>query len=144
MGVADNSPLFEQATERGGYFFRQYPLVYNGTPIFNEPKGKAIRRGICDMNGVIFMVETLAKESFNDFAQALADMGTDNAIYLVGSTAYGWAVDRKGIAHEFGEDNFYTGRRRMPRTPAILCGEGSDLFSLYILVLPFPSASVRH
>lgn len=30
VGVADNSPLFEEATEKGGYFFRQYPLVDNG------------------------------------------------------------------------------------------------------------------
>lgn len=120
VGVADNSPLFEQATERGGYFFRQYPLVDNGAPIFNEPKGKAIRRGICDRNGVIFMVETLAKESFYDFAQALADMGTDYAVYLVGSTAYGWAVDREGIAHEFGYDDCYAGRRRMPKNTSYI------------------------
>jgi hypothetical protein len=120
VGVADNSPLFEQATERGGYFFRQYPLVDNGTPIFNEPKGKAIRRAICDREGIIFMVETLAKESFYDFAQALADMGTDNAVYLVGSTAYGWAVDREGIAHEFGYDDCYAGRRRMPKNTSYI------------------------
>ena len=115
VGVAANSPLFEQATECGGYFFRQYPLVDNGTPVLNEPKGKAIRRGICDMGGTIFMVETLTKESFYDYAQALADMGVDHAIYLVGSTAYGWAVDREGLAHEFGEDDCYAGRRRMPK-----------------------------
>ena len=115
VGVAANSPLFEQATECGGYFFRQYPLVDNGTPVLNEPKGKAIRRGICDMGGSIFMIETLTKESFYDYAQALADMGVDNAIYLVGSTAYGWAVDREGLAHEFGEDDCYAGRRRMPK-----------------------------
>ena len=120
VGVAANSPLFEQATERGGYFFRQYPLVDNGTPVLNEPKGKAIRRGICDMGGSIFMVETLTKESFYDYAQALADMGVDNAIYLVGSTAYGWAVDRQGIAHEFGEDDCYAGRRRMPKNTSYI------------------------
>lgn len=115
VGVAANSPLFEQATECGGYFFRQYPLVDNGVPVFNEPKGKSIRRGICDMGGTIFMVETLTKESFYDYAQALADMGVDNAIYLVGSTAYGWAVDHQGLAHEFGEDDCYAGHRRMPK-----------------------------
>ena len=120
VGVAANSPLFEQATERGGYFFRQYPLVDNGTPVLNEPKGKAIRRGICDMGGTIFMVETLTKESFYDYAQALADMGVDNAIYLVGSTAYGWAVDRQGLAHEFGEDDCYAGRRRMPKNTSYI------------------------
>ena len=115
VGVAANSPLFEQATESEGYFFRQYPLVDNGVPVFNEPKGKSIRRGICDMGGTIFMVETLTKESFYDYAQALADMGVDHAIYLVGSTAYGWAIDRQGIAHEFGEDDCYAGHRRMPK-----------------------------
>lgn len=120
IGVADNSPLFERATERGGDFFRQYPLVDRGTPIFNEPKGKAIRRGICERGGTIFMVETLAKESFYDFAQALADMGVYNAIYLVGSTAYGWAVDHQGIAHEFGEDDCYAGRRRMPKNTSYI------------------------
>ena len=120
VGVAANSPLFEQATERGGFFFRQYPLVDNGTPVLNEPKGKAIRRGICDMGGTIFMVETLTKESFYDYAQALADMGVDNAIYLVGSTAYGWAVDRQGIAHEFGYDDCYAGRRRMPKNTSYI------------------------
>ena len=26
VGVADNSPLFEEATEKGGFFLRQYPL----------------------------------------------------------------------------------------------------------------------
>lgn len=120
VGVADNSPLFEQATERGGYFFRQYPLVDKGTPIFNEPKGKSIRRAICDRGGTIFMVETLVKESFYDFAQALADMGIGHAVYLVGSAAYGWAVDREGVAHEFGYDDCYAGRRRMPKNTSYI------------------------
>lgn len=115
VGVADNSPLFELATEQGGYFFRQYPLVSNGELIENEPKGKSIRRAICDRQGEIFMVETGTTESFHDFAQALVDLGVDQAVYLVGSSAYGWAVDKEGITHEFGEDNYYTGRRRMPK-----------------------------
>ena len=36
VGVADNSPLFEEATEKGGYFFRQYPLVNNGVGYMYE------------------------------------------------------------------------------------------------------------
>lgn len=115
IGVADNSPLFEQATEKGGYFFRQYPLVSDGKLIENEPKGKSIRRAICDRNGEIFMVETGTTESFHDFAQALVDLGVSQAVYLVGSSAYGWAVDKDGTVHEFGENNYYTGRRRMPK-----------------------------
>lgn len=120
IGVAENSPLFEKATEEGGYFFRQYPLVSNGQVIDNEPKGKSIRRAICDRQGEIFMVETGSTESFHDFAQALADLGVDQAVYLVGSSAYGWAIDEAGIIHEFGEDNYYTGRRRMPQNTSYI------------------------
>ena len=91
VGVADNSPLFEEATEKGGYFFRQYPLVDNGKLVENEPKNKSIRKAICDRNGEIFITVTNTPESFHDFAQALVDLGVDNAIYLVGGEyAKGW------------------------------------------------------
>lgn len=120
IGVTENSPLFEKATEEGGYFFRQYPLVSNGKLVENEPKGKSTRRAICDRQGEIFMVETGTTESFHDFAQALVDLGVDQAIYLVGSTAYGWAVDENGRTHEFGEDNYYTGRRKMPKNTSYI------------------------
>ncbi len=105
VGVADNSPLFEEATEKGGYFFRQFPLVDNGSLVENELKGKAVRRALCDRDGEIFTVETLSIESFHDFAQALVDLGVDNAIYLVGANAYGWATDIDGQRHEFGDPN---------------------------------------
>lgn len=120
VGVADNSPLFEQATEQGGYFFRQYPLVGDGVLIENEPKGKSVRRAICDRRGEIFMAESGTPESFHDFAQALVDLGVDQAVYLVGSSAYGWAIDESGTMHEFGEDNYYTGRRKMPKNTSYI------------------------
>lgn len=120
IGVADNTSLFEEATMHNGYFFRQYPLVKDGQVIDNEPKGKSIRRAICDRQGEIFMVETGSIESFHDFAQALADLGVEQAVYLVGSSAYGWAVDEAGTTHEFGEDNYYTGRRRMPKNTSYI------------------------
>lgn len=120
IGVAENSPLFEQATEQEGYFFRQYPLVSNGSLVENELKGKSIRRGICDRQGEIFMVESGVEESLHDFSQALVDLGVDQAIYLVGSSAYGWAVDEADTVHEFGEDNYYKGRRRMPRNTSYI------------------------
>ena len=94
VGIADNSPLFEEATEKGGYFFRQYPLVDNGVLVENEPKGKSIRKALCDRNGEIMIVMTQTPESFHDFAQALVDMKVDNAIYTVGSTSYGYFRDK--------------------------------------------------
>jgi len=94
VGVADNSPLFEEATEKGGYFFRQYPLVDNGVLVENEPKGKAIRKAICDRAGEIIVVMSITPESFHDFAQALVDLQVDNAVYLVGSDSYGFFRDK--------------------------------------------------
>lgn len=94
VGVADNSPLFEEATEKGGHFFRQYPLVDNGVLVENEPKGKAVRKAICDRSGEIIVVMSTTPESFHDFAQALVDLQVDNAVYLVGSDSYGYFRDK--------------------------------------------------
>ncbi len=102
VGVADNSPLFEQATERGGSFFRQYALVEQGRLVENEPKNKSIRRALCDRRGEILVVSSETPESFHDFSQALVDLGVDEAIYLVGSNSYGWWVARDGTRGEFG------------------------------------------
>ena len=94
IGIAANSPLFEEATETGGYFFRQYPLVDNGKLVENEPKGKAIRKAICDREGEILVVMTQEPETFHDFSQALIDLGASNAVYLVGSVSYGYFRDK--------------------------------------------------
>ena len=93
VGVADNSPLFEEATEKEGFFFRQYPLVDNGVLVENAPKGKSIRKALCDRDGEIMVVMSQTPESFHDFAQALIDLQVDNAIYLVGSTSFGYFRD---------------------------------------------------
>ena len=109
VGVADNSPLFEQATEVGGYFFRQYPLVSNGQLVENELKSQSTRRGLCELEGKVVVVETFTPESLHDFAQALVDIGTTNAIYLVGSSAIGWhrTIDGHGVASGQWEPRIY-------------------------------------
>ena len=103
IGVADNSPLFEQATEVGGYFFRQYPLVSNGMLVENELKSQSTRRGLCELEGKVVVVETFSSESLHDFSQALVDIGTTNAIYLVGSSAIGWHRTKDGVGVASGQ-----------------------------------------
>ena len=44
IGVADATPMLEQALESGGYFFRQYPLIVAGQVVENKPKGKSFRK----------------------------------------------------------------------------------------------------
>ena len=107
VGVTDHSPLFEAAIQEGGDFFRQYPLVADGVMIENQPRGKAIRRAICQRGTNFFVAETLTPESFHDFAQALQDLNIDNAVYLVGSQyALGFLRDINNKLHEWGESKF--------------------------------------
>lgn len=105
IGVSENSPLFEEATEKGGYFFRQYPLVDNGVLVENEPKNKTMRKALCTRAGQVFVAVSETDESFHDFSQALVDLGVDNAIYLVGShVAFGWWKNGNGEVNQFGND----------------------------------------
>jgi hypothetical protein len=115
VGVAESSPLFERATEREGYFFRQFAFVDNGVLVENKPRGKYVRRAICSYFGSIIIIESLTKESCHDFAQVLVDFGVSNAVSLVGGTAYGWAIDGDGIRHEFGEEKIFSVSDKMKR-----------------------------
>lgn len=104
IGVANNSPLFEEATEKGGYFFRQYPLVNNGTIVENEPKNKSFRKALCIRGDEIFITMSNTPESFHDFAQALADLNVNNAVYLVGGEyAKGWYRNENGEIIDFSK-----------------------------------------
>ncbi len=106
IGVAENSPLFEEATEQGGYFFRQYPLVDNGRLVENEPKNKSVRKAVCDRAGEVMVIMSQTPESFHDFAQALVDLNVDNAVYLVGSQySYGYFRDKFDHFTQFCEKN---------------------------------------
>ena len=105
VGISPNSPLFEEATEKGGYFFRQFPLIDNGVLVENELKNKSMRKALCQRLWQYFIAVSQTCESFHDFAQALVDLGVENAISLVGSHyAYGWSVDAEGEQEMFGED----------------------------------------
>ena len=105
IGIADKTPLFEEAAKKGGYFFRQYPLVSNGVLVESGPKGKSTRRALCTRSGEVFVAISETSESFHDFSQALVDLGVENAIYLVGGRyAYGWYIDADGNQTFLGED----------------------------------------
>lgn len=105
IGVSENSPLFEEATEKDGYFFRQFPLVDNGVLVENEPKNKTMRKALCSRAGQVFVAVSETDESFHDFAQALVDLGVENAIYLVGShSAFGWYIDESSEKTIFAPD----------------------------------------
>lgn len=102
IGVADATPMLEQALESGGYFFRQYPLVVAGQVVENKPKGKSFRKALARLDDRIAVVMSRERMTFHDFSQSLVDLGVSDAIYLVGSEAYGFAIDADGRKVEFG------------------------------------------
>ena len=105
IGMAESSPLLEEATEKNGYFFRQFPLVKNGQLVENKLKNKSYRRALCSLNNEIVVVECTSRESFHDFSQALVDINVHNAIYLVGGDSHGWYKNKDGKRIEFGDKN---------------------------------------
>ncbi|MDE6316867.1 MAG: hypothetical protein K2L73_00525 [Muribaculaceae bacterium] len=102
IGVADATPMLEQALQTDGYFFRQYPLVAAGLVVENRPKGKARRKALAEINGDYSIVTSPDPLSFHDFSQALIDVGARNAIYLVGGAAETVYTDDDGNRHIIG------------------------------------------
>lgn len=121
IGVSENSPLFEEATEKDGYFFRQYPLVDQGVLVENELKNKSVRKALCSRAGEFFIAATQTNESMHDFAQALVDLGVENAIYLVGGSSYGLYTTQDGEhilfntashPHKYKYENYIVWRKK--------------------------------
>ena len=103
IGVADATPLFEKAIESGGYFFRQFPLVVGNQVVENKPRGDSLRKALAEWRGATVVVMSRIAMSYHDFSQTLVDMGVTNAIYLVGSSSAGFAVDSHGVRSDYGE-----------------------------------------
>lgn len=96
LGRQVETPLFERAIEENGYFFRQYSLVNEGKMIDIKPKGKSLRRALCYFKGKIVIIESVERESYHDFSQALADLGVEEAIALIGGDALFMYVTEDG------------------------------------------------
>ncbi len=102
IGVAENSPLFEKATEMGGDFFRQYPLVDNGVMVENSLELLSLRRALCELEGRIVAVESTEVATLDNFARTLVSLGVKNAIYLTGGVARGWYIPESGVGERLG------------------------------------------
>lgn len=105
VGYSEDSPLFDLAREKGGYFFRQFALVDNGHLVENDLDNKTMRKALCSRAGQLFVAVSETDETMNDFAHALVDLGVENAIYLVGShSSFGWYIDAAGGKTLFAPD----------------------------------------
>ena len=96
IGVADATPMFEQALVSGGDFFRQYPLVVGGQIVENKPKNKSVRKALAEISGKACVISSVERITLHDFSQALVDIGVRNAIYLVGGDSLFSYKDENG------------------------------------------------
>lgn len=107
IGAADATPLFEQAVETGGDFFRQYPLVVAGQEIVNKPKGSSLRKALAEVDGKIVVILSKKPLSFGEFSETLVNAGISNAIYLEGSIVPVYYRGKDGIMVWYGDKDCY-------------------------------------
>ena len=110
VGVAENSPLFEKATETGGDFFRQYAAVDSGRCVAKNPEYSAFRRALCVIGGRVCIVCSESRMTMNEFSSALAGVGVSDGIFLVGGTADGWYRDGDGNVVRLGREAYRKNR----------------------------------
>jgi len=102
IGFGKQTPLLQETIDNEGYFFRQYPLVNKGKLEKNTETGKALRKALAIRNNKIIMIESKSKLTFDEFANAMINIGVENAIYLTGGKTYGWYYDKEQKRTEFG------------------------------------------
>ncbi len=104
MGISQEDSVRDYIISQGGSMFRQFALVSAGQICLKQfaLKGKVHRRALARKPGdaTAYYVETVNKESLYDFAEALADYGFIDAVYLTGADGTEPVYrDEKGTLH---------------------------------------------
>ena len=102
IGASKHTYLFEQATERGGDFFRQFSLVENGKLSSMKNQDRYIRHALCVRNGRLSVVASMDSVVINDFTNALIKADVVEAIMLEGGDPIFEHVDLEGKRHNYG------------------------------------------
>lgn len=103
IGSSDNTSLFEKATENEGYFFRQFSIIENGEVSRFKNRDLCIRRALCLHNGMIKIITSENKVMINDFSEAIAQYGVNEALLLDGDQALQRYTDKDGKIHNIGK-----------------------------------------
>lgn len=104
MGISQEDSVRDYIISQGASMFRQFALVSAGQICLKQfaLKGKVHRLALARKPGdaTAYYVETVNKESLYDFAEALADYGFIDAVYLTGADGTEPVYrDEKGTLH---------------------------------------------
>lgn len=102
IGASKHTYLFEQATEKGGDFFRQFSLVENGKLSSMKNQDRYIRHALCVRNGKLSIAASIDSVVLNDFTRALIDADVVEAIMLEGGDPIFEHIDLDGKRHNHG------------------------------------------
>lgn len=105
IGMADTTPYLEEALDKDGYFFRQFPLVIAGEMIdqSQRPGSRSFRKALVEMENGFSIVMSQSRVSMSEFAEALKELGAVNAISLGGGLSISFYKDSEGNHYLFGE-----------------------------------------
>lgn len=103
IGISTDDQKKEECISQQDSFFRQYSLIFNGNTQKNILKGKSFRRALVVHEGKTCIVISKQRESLYDFTEALADLGFQDALYLVGGNSLGFYRDKTGSLHFIGK-----------------------------------------
>lgn len=103
IGIKRESSRLEEALNKQGYFFRQYPLIISSEIIDNKQPGESRRRALCLVGNEKYVAISLDAVKLNDFSAALYELKVTEALYLVGGDTYGWGRRRNGAVTSFGD-----------------------------------------
>ena len=108
IGISRSEKVKDFVQERGGFFFRQFILVSDGTiPSRFFLHGKVERRAIGRIGDQLYFIATSHKETLWDFADALREYGFIDAIYITGGADYVFYRDKDGVRHDIGNPTDY-------------------------------------
>lgn len=105
IGMADTTPYLEEALDKDGYFFRQFPLVIAGEIIdqSQRPGNRSFRKALVEMENGFSIVMSQNRVSMSEFAEALNELGAVNAISLGGGLSILFYKDFEGNHYIFGK-----------------------------------------
>lgn len=94
----------KEAEIYGGMGFGQNMVVYNGQalPLFRKDRPENIYRVLCELNGMLCVVESKNSLAYSEFVKLLIGLNVKNALYLDmgGGRNYSWYRDSAGAVHE--------------------------------------------
>lgn len=107
----DYSSELDSAATHGGCGFGQGMIIHQGEKVPHSRSKSDVRefRALCEIDGVIAVVDSKGRVKFGDFINDLSNLGVTEALYIdMGGWKYSWYRDADGSPIEIYKAEEYT------------------------------------